>query len=56
MTESPSDVSIKYEIAKDLIQTKQDLIRKDINKILTKWKQETVEILIQKAKSKKWRT
>ncbi|OLS19916.1 MAG: hypothetical protein HeimC2_39420 [Candidatus Heimdallarchaeota archaeon LC_2] len=51
MTESPSEVSIRYEIAKDLVQTKQELIRKEINAILKKWKQESVEILIAKAKN-----
>lgn len=51
MTESPTEVSISYEIAKDLVQTKQELIRIEINSILKKWNQESVEILIQRAKS-----
>lgn len=51
MTESPTEVSISYKIAKDLVQTKQELIRIEINSILKKWNQESVEILIQRAKS-----
>ncbi|MCE7736537.1 MAG: hypothetical protein GPJ54_16770 [Candidatus Heimdallarchaeota archaeon] len=51
MTESPTEVSIRYEIAKDLVQTKQELVRREINAILKKWNQDSVEILIEKAKS-----
>ncbi len=51
MTESPTEVSLRYEIAKDLVQTKQELIRKEINAILKKWGQDSADELIDKAKS-----
>jgi len=51
MTESPSDITLNYEVAKDLIDTKQELLRKGIKDILDKWGEASVENLIRKAKS-----
>lgn len=51
MINNENTVTLKYEIAKDLIDTKQSLIIKEINKILKKWNEESIESLINHAKS-----
>lgn len=51
MINNENTVTLKYEIAKDLIDTKQSLIIIEINKILKKWNEESIESLINHVKS-----
>ena len=50
VTESNNEVILSYLDAKDLIDTKQKLIRDRINQILSSWGQTSIEVLRQKAK------
>ena len=50
MTEVPTDITLKYEVAKDLIQTKQDLLRSEIRKVLQKWNESSVDEFLNKVK------
>ena len=50
MTES-GHITIDFRLAKDLIDTKHNLIIKEINNILSKWDQDSIEEFIDKAKS-----
>jgi hypothetical protein len=50
VTESAHKISIRYDIAKDLVETKQKLIRDEIQALLLKWNQVDAKEFINNAK------
>ncbi len=50
MTESSKFLSLRYDVAKDLIETKQNLIRNDIQELLVKWDQTDSQEFVENAK------
>ncbi len=51
MAKSPQKVSMNFDVAKDLIDTKQEILRKSIQKILDKWGVTSTDELIVKTRS-----
>ncbi|MFQ5981624.1 MAG: hypothetical protein ACE5OZ_26055 [Candidatus Heimdallarchaeota archaeon] len=47
----PAPITLDYEIAKDLIDTKLRLLRNEVAMILDRWNEPSAEIMIRKARS-----